>query len=81
MAGKRIGSSAYENFTVTLENDRRVWIDGCIAVPVYEYEHVVVRLKSRNLHITGRALTLESFGHGELCVSGRIEGVSLEERR
>lgn len=80
MAERRIKRFAPENFTVTLENDRNVWVDGCIAVLVYEDERIVLKLSRRRLTVTGSSLTLEAFSGHELCISGRITGISLEAR-
>ena len=80
MAERRIKRLAPENFTVTLENDKNVWVDGCIAVLVYEEEQIVLKLSRRRLTVTGSALTLEAFSDHEICISGRITGIALEER-
>ena len=80
MAERRIKRLTPENFTVTLENDKNVWIDGCIAVLVYDDERIVLKLRKRNLTVTGSSLTLEAFSDRELCISGRITGIALEER-
>ncbi len=71
----------YENFTVTLECDRNVWIDGCLAILVYERDRVVLRLSRRHLTVNGCDLFLKSYSSHELCISGKITSVILEEGR
>ncbi len=71
----------YENFTVTLENDRNVWVDGCLAILVYERDKVAIKLSRRNLIVNGSELVLKSYSSHELCISGRISSVNLEDRK
>lgn len=70
---------SYENFSITLENDKRVFIDGCRSILKYESDCVRIRLYRRNLRVYGSELTLKSFSQKELCVSGKIAGVALED--
>lgn len=70
----------YENFTITLESDKRVWIDGCLAILIYEREKIALKLSRRNLIVNGSDLILRSYSRHELCISGRISSVYLEER-
>jgi len=79
MNARRQGAVTYENFTVTVENGKRVFIDGCRSIMKYETDCVRIRLYKRSVSVLGEGLKLTSFSQRELCISGRISSVVLEE--
>lgn len=81
MAGRRSPDPLNGKFSVILENDRQVWISGSPVLLVYENEKIVIKLRGRLLTVSGSSLALESYGERELCVSGTIKSISLEEHR
>lgn len=67
-----------DNFTVTLEGDLRVYVDGCRAILRYETDRIELRLSRRTLSVCGEGLQMESYSQSELCVTGKITSVLLE---
>ena len=77
MRQKRV-SSLHDSFTVTLEGDTRVYIDGCRSILKYETDKIAIRLSRRTLWVCGSALRLSAFSQCELCITGNITSVYLE---
>jgi len=67
-------------FGITIEDDRRVWISGCVALLVYEEAKIVIRVRGQFITVNGNGLSFESYEGRELCISGKIDSVSLEKR-
>ena len=71
-------ASLQDSFTVTLEGDSRVYIDGCRSILKYETDKIAIRLSSRTLWVCGSSLRLSAFSQRELCIKGNITSVYLE---
>ncbi len=64
---------------IHIEGNREISVEGCRGILEYENDRITLKLKHRNITVTGQRLTMRSFFGSHIRIIGIISSVCFEE--
>ena len=59
--------------------NKKINIEGCLGIKKYDISEIIIKCKKHNLTIQGNNLSMLTFTHGKLSITGIITSYQIEE--